>query len=166
MVELVHVTGAAQLEQVRELFLEYASHLGIDLSFQDFDTEVATLPGKYAPPDGALFIALSDGRPVGCIALRKITDAICEMKRLYVHPDSRGLGLGRKRSHRIIETAIARHYRVMRLDTLPSMKEAQDLYRSLGFYEIDPYVPNPVEGAKFMELNLEKARVSFLSKQK
>jgi len=146
---------AEDLPAVRELFEEYGRTLGIDLSFQGFDKELATLPGKYAPPHGTVIIVRSDGTPCGCAALRRIDERTCEMKRLYVRPESRGLRVGRELVRRIIEAAEVRGYDTMRLDTLPSMKSAVSLYRSFGFQEIEPYIYNPIPGALFMEKRLQ-----------
>ncbi len=146
---------AGDLAVVRELFEEYGRTLGIDLSFQGFDDELATLPGKYAPPHGTVIIARADGKPCGCAALRRIDERTCEMKRLYVRPESRGLRVGGELVLRIIEAAQARGYETMRLDTLPSMKSAVSLYRSFGFQEIEPYIFNPIPGALFMEKRLQ-----------
>jgi len=139
------------LESVRSLFLEYADSLGIDLSFQNFAEEIGTLPGKYGKPDGALILARTGSELCGCVALRKIGSRICEMKRLYVRPRFRKLGIGEELARRILAEASSIGYASMRLDTLPSMKSALRLYRSLGFQEIDPYTHNPIEGAIFME---------------
>ena len=154
--EFFHVTEGEMIEEIRKLFLEYARSLEIDLDFQDFETELKTLPGKYQPPDGALILALVEGREAGCIALRKISKDICEMKRLYVRDEYRGLGLGKKLVGMIIDEAVNKHYQYMRLDTLPTMKSAQSLYSSFGFYDIEPYVYNPIQGTRFMELKLKK----------
>jgi ribosomal protein S18 acetylase RimI-like enzyme len=144
------------LPVMRELFEEYGRSLGIDLSFQGFDQELVSLPGKYAPPHGAVIIARSDGVPCGCVALRRIDERTCEMKRLYVRPGNRGLRIGAELVTRIIETAKARGYGAMRLDTLPSMTSAVSLYRSFGFQEIEPYIFNPIPGALFMEKRLQQ----------
>ena len=144
------------LPVMRELFEEYGRSLGIDLSFQGFDQELVSLPGKYAPPHGAVIIARSDGVPCGCVALRRIDERTCEMKRLYVRPGNRGLRIGAELVTRIIETAKARGYGAMRLDTLPSMTSAGSLYRSFGFQEIEPYIFNPIPGALFMEKRLQQ----------
>jgi len=140
---------------VRSLFTEYAGSLGIDLGFQGFDGELEGLPGRYSPPEGTLLIAERDGEPCGCIALRRIDARACEMKRLYVRPACRGLGIGRELVRRLLEEAGARGYGCMRLDTLPSMRSAIAMYRSFGFLETAPYVYNPVEGALFMEKVLQ-----------
>jgi GNAT superfamily N-acetyltransferase len=144
-----------QLAQAHELFLEYAQSLGFSLCFQNFDQELATLPGGYAPPEGRLLLAEYDGQVVGCVALHKLEPGICEMKRLYLRPTVRGKGLGRVLANRII--AEARHigYQRMRLDTVePVMKDAVAMYRKLGFKEIAPYRPNPMSGVIYMELQL------------
>jgi putative acetyltransferase len=155
MLNLVQVESAAQVEEARALFLEYAGGLGFNLCFQNFEGELAELPGKYAPPEGRLLLAMDDGRLAGCVALRKLDRESCEMKRLYVRPEWRGVGLGRRLAGTIIEEARAAGYSRMLLDTLPSqMKEALRLYRSMAFREIEPYYDNPVEGAVFMELIL------------
>ena len=142
------------LEMVRELFGEYAASLGFDLQFQDFAKELGELPGKYSPPDGRLILALCDDKPAGCAALQKIDRDVCEMKRMYVRPAFRGKGIGRGLSKVVIEEARKNGYRRMRLDTNETMVEANTLYKSLGFRQIDPYRFNPVKGALFMELDL------------
>lgn len=152
--ELKHITCTERLEDVRQLFMEYAESLPTDLSFQNFETELRTLPGKYGPPDGILLLALLNEKPAGCIALRKISDGICEMKRLFVRKEYQGLGLGKQLIAAAIKEAAAHHYGFMRLDTLPTMKKAQELYRAFGFYEIEPYVYNPIAGTRYMELKL------------
>ena len=154
--EFLHVTEGEMIEVIRKLFLEYARSLEIDLDFQDFETELKTLPGKYQPPDGALILALVEGKEAGCIALRKISKDICEMKRLYVRDEYRGLGLGKKLVGMIIDEAVKKNYQYMRLDTLPTMKSAQSLYLSFGFYDIESYVYNPIQGTRFMELKLRE----------
>ncbi len=147
--------AAHDIQQVRELFEEYAAWLGINLCFQNFDKELAGLPGDYAPPSGRLFLAAEDDKVMGCVALRKIGDGIGEMKRLYVRPAFRGRGLGRTLTEKLIAEASSLGYQRIRLDTLPGkMEQAVALYRSLGFQEIAPYYQNPVAGASFMELVL------------
>src|SRR6266705_137055 len=160
LTELIKVEGGCDLydEYIangRELFKEYAAWLEIDLCFQNFDQELAGLPGDYAPPDGRLLLAQRNNQIAGCIALRKIGDGICEMKRLFVRPAFRGLGLGRSLIESVIREARAIGYTAMRLDTLPpKMNDAIALYHVFGFQEIAPYYKNPVPGAKFMELSL------------
>lgn len=143
-----------EVAAVRGLFLEYADSLGLDFCFQNFQQELAELPGTYAPPDGRLLVAVTDGQPIGCVALRKLEDGICEMKRLYVQASFRGHGIGRQLADAIIQEARGIGYQKMRLDSLGSLKEASALYRSLGFVETPPYCFNPLPGAVFMELTL------------
>lgn len=139
------------LSEIRQLFLEYQASLQTDLCFQNFQQELEGLPGAYAPPSGCLI--LEPGR--GCVALRRIDDQTCEMKRLYVRPNQRGTGLGRRLALQIIEEARQIGYQRIVLDTLPEMQKAQTLYRSLGFQETRPYCFNPVQGAVFLELLLD-----------
>jgi len=153
--KLVYAESEKHLSYVRELFTEYAASLGFDLCFQNFDKELAKLPGEYAPQDGCLIIAIDGTQVVGCVALRKLVNDICEMKRLYVRPMFRGEGIGRELIKAIIDEAKKIGYTYMRLDTVPVMKEAIALYRTMGFYEIEPYRYNPIEGAVFMELTLK-----------
>ncbi|MGA2429410.1 MAG: GNAT family N-acetyltransferase [Candidatus Acidiferrum sp.] len=138
----------------RELFLEYSESLDVDLCFQGFAKELATLPGDYARPAGRLLLAFEGQQPAGCGALRRIDDDICEMKRLYVRPAFRGKGAGGELIDALIRTARKIGYQHMRLDTLPSMTRAIAIYRSLGFKAIAPYRVNPVPGAAFLELDL------------
>lgn len=150
-----NVESVEDIAQVRELFLEYAQSLGFSLCFQSFESELAELPGKYAPPDGRLFLARCDSRPAGCAALRKLEENICEMKRLYVRAEFRGLGVGRELADRVISEARSIGYRAMRLDTVePVMRDAVRMYRRIGFKEIPPYCANPMAGALYMELKL------------
>ena len=145
----------AQLAQARELFLEYAQSLGFSLCFQNFDQELASLPGGYAPPEGRLLLAEYEGRVVGCVALHRLATDICEMKRLYLRPSMRGKRLGRILADRIITEARQIGYRRMRLDTVePVMKDAVAMYRKLGFRQIAPYCTNPMSGVIYMELDL------------
>jgi ribosomal protein S18 acetylase RimI-like enzyme len=152
---IVHAHGAGKLPQARGLFEEYAASLGVDLCFQGFEEELAGLPGNYAPPSGRLLLAVQDDEAAGCVALRRMEQDVCEMKRLYVRPAYQGLGIGRMLVERVIEEARDAGYRRMRLDTLPTMMSARALYRRIGFYEIAPYRSNPVEGVAFLELDLK-----------
>jgi len=154
MLKLIQADSEEYLSDVKDLLTEYAAWLGFDLHFQDFERELAEFPGEYAPPDGRLLLALCETQVAGCVALRKISEGVCEMKRLYVRPKFRGKGIGKGLAEAIIEEAQKIGYKRMRLDTVPFMKEAISLYRSLGFKEIEPYRYNPIEGAKFMELAL------------
>jgi len=154
-IDLIQATDPKHIEQVRTLFLEYAGSLDFSLCFQSFDEELKSLPGAYGPPNGRLLLALNQGHAAGCIALRKLETGICEMKRLYVRPADRGLGLGRLLVERLIAEARAMGYERMRLDTVESaMKDAIALYRKLGFHEIKPYTAIPIESALWMELML------------
>ena len=153
-VEILQAETPDHLREARLLFEEYAASLGFDLDFQDFEAELAGLPGDYAPPRGRLLLAFHDGRPAGCVALREIGEGVCEMKRLYVRPDFRALRLGRALAEAVIAEAREIGYSSMRLDTVPSMAKAQDLYRALGFREIPPYRFNPIPGTAFLELRL------------
>jgi len=147
--------SSAQIAQARELFLEYAQSLGFSLCFQNFDAELAALPGDYAPPDGRLLLAGFEDQFAGCVALHKLEDDVCEMKRLYLRPNFRGKGLGRALAEQIIAEARQIGYHSMRLDTVePVMKDAVAMYRSLGFREVPPYRANPIAGAMYMELDL------------
>ena len=158
--KLIQAQSAEDMRFARELFEEYAAWLGINLCFQNFEKELAELPGEYAPPSGRLFLAGEPDQIAGCVALRKVDVGgigvnVCEMKRLYVRPAFRGLGLGRTLTETVIEAAREIGYTRMRLDTLPGkMDQAIAMYRSLGFKDIEPYYNNPVEGAAFMELKL------------
>ena len=158
MIQLVPADIPEKIEKAREIFRLYARSLDFDLSFQGFAAELAGLPGDYAPPAGRLFLALDKDETAGCVALRKIGDGVCEMKRLFVAPGQRGRGIGRALAAAIIREAKNLGYKRMRLDTVPSMVSAIGLYRSLGFEEIPPYCYNPVPGTKFFELRLGQER--------
>jgi putative acetyltransferase len=150
--KLITVVGGADLERIRGLFAEYAQDLPFDLSFQNFEDELAGLPGRYAPPSGRLLLARCGDAFVGCVALRQIGDGVCEMKRLFVQPKHRGRGIGKALARAVIEEARHIGYKRMRLDTV--LEPAKSLYRSLGFREIPPYQHVPIEGVVFMELEL------------
>lgn len=153
--DLRQAASADDVATARSLFEEYQRDLGISLCFQGFDEELATLPGAYAPPSGRLLLAFASDGPAGCVALRKIEEGICELKRLWVRPGFRGTGLGRRLVETILREARAEGYRRVRLDTLPSMRAAQALYLSMGFSDIPPYNEHPIEGTRFMEAALD-----------
>ncbi|HZP19265.1 MAG TPA: GNAT family N-acetyltransferase [Bauldia sp.] len=143
------------LDEIRRLFREYAAFLGVDLCFQDFDTELAGLPGKYAPPAGALFLAADGATALGCVALRAFGESgDCEMKRMYVRPEGRGQALGRGLAEAVIAAACAAGYRRMLRDTLPKLTVALRLYASLGFRDIPAYYDNPIPGVRYLALDL------------
>lgn len=154
--KLFQAESAEDVRRARELFEEYAAWLGVDLCFQNFAQELAELPGAYAPPDGRLLLALIEGRLAGCVAFRRIGADACEMKRLYLREEFRGRGAGKRLAVAAIEEARKAGYARMRLDTLPNMmQQAVDVYRALGFQEIEPYYHNPTEGTLFLELELQ-----------
>ncbi len=144
----------ARTDEVRELLRAYAASLPFDLDFQDFEGELTTLPGRYAPPRGALLVAEVGGVLAGCVALRPLANDTCEMKRLFVRESARGLGLGRRLAAAIVDEARRLGYARMRLDTTPGMEAAQALYDELGFVDTVPYTSNPVPGTRFLELEL------------
>lgn len=151
---LVLDADESDLDGVRRLLRDYASSLPFELDFQDFDRELAALPGAYAPPRGALLVARLAGEVVGCVALRALGDAECELKRLFVAAPARGTGLGRRLAEAALDRAERLGYRRVLLDTTPGMEAAQALYRELGFRETEPYTHNPVPGARFLKLEL------------
>jgi putative acetyltransferase len=159
--EIVLVEGdmPERLAAVRELFSEYAAGLGVDLCFQNFEHELASLPGAYAPPQGALLLALVDGVPAGCGALRALPDVdyanACEMKRLYVRRAFRRFGLGRTLAQALMEHATRGGYSTLLLDTLDDMESARGLYAALGFVEVPPYYFNPIPGAHYLKAELD-----------
>jgi len=154
-VTILPVSSPAGIAQARELFLEYAASLGFSLRFQNFDAELAALPGDYAPPGGRLLLVEWEGQLAGCGALHKLASDVCEMKRLYLRPQFRGKGIGRAIAEHLIADARAIGYSRMRLDTVgPVMKDAVAMYRKLGFKEIPPYRDNPMAGTLYMELEL------------
>jgi len=153
--EILQAKSPEQISAVRELFLEYAKSLNFSLCFQSFEKELAELPGEYAPPAGRLLLAAHGSQLTGCVALHKLENEICEMKRLYVRPQFRGEGLGRVLAERVVADAREIGYKRLRLDTVePVMRDAVALYRKLGFREIAPYRENPIQGALYMELEL------------
>ena len=164
MLHIVQADTQETIAQAVSLFREYAASLSVDLAFQNFERELAELPGEYAPPEGRLLLAfLSESEKMlsstqrhaaGCVALRKMDTTSCEMKRLYLRPESRGHGVGRALAEIVIKTAREIGYQKMCLDTLPEMAGAQILYQSLGFREIPPYRFNPIAGTRYLELTL------------
>jgi ribosomal protein S18 acetylase RimI-like enzyme len=171
MPRIIQALSPAEIELARGLFHEYANSLGVDLCFQNFDRELSELPGDYAPPRGRLFLAYhfsenAEQQLAGCGALRSLSTEICEMKRLYVRPEFRGHGIGRALAEGLAAAAREIGYRAMRLDTLPAMREAQELYAAMGFHEIAPYTHNPVCGSRFLELDLADAQENKQMKHK
>jgi ribosomal protein S18 acetylase RimI-like enzyme len=156
MARYLSAESKESIEQIRRLFLEYAGSLDFKLCFQDFDKEIASLPGEYAPPNGRLYLAFERSEPVGCVGLRRLEDGVSEMKRLYVKPNHRREGIGRELAELVIRDARSIGYSKMRLDTVASMVPAITLYKSLGFKEIPPYRHNPIASALYLELSLEK----------
>ncbi len=154
VLKIISVNSGENLQHIRELFKEYTDSLGFDLSFQNYEQEFADLPGKYTAPDGRLLLAIYDDKIAGCVALRKFENDICEMKRLYVQPEFRRKGIGKALSVAIINAAREIGYSIMRIDTVPWMKEAITLYHSLGFKDIATYRFNPIPGTVYMELKL------------
>ncbi|HET8946600.1 MAG TPA: GNAT family N-acetyltransferase [Candidatus Polarisedimenticolia bacterium] len=146
----------AEIDAARVLFREYAAGLGFDLAFQGFETELAALPGDYAPPRGALLLAIDSAAWAGCVALRPFDGEVCEMKRLYVRPSWRGTGLGRRLAAAILDEGGRLGYARMRLDTVPAMQSAIALYESLGFRDIPAYRHNPVPGTRWLEASLAR----------
>jgi ribosomal protein S18 acetylase RimI-like enzyme len=157
-IELVFPDTPARLGAVREIMREYARGLQVDLCFQNFDAELAGLPGDYAAPTGQLLLALVDGEPAGCGALRALADVdhanACEMKRLFVRPAFRRFGLGRLLAQALMDDARRAGYSTMLLDTLDDMEAARGLYGSLGFEETEPYYFNPIAGAHYLKATL------------
>jgi ribosomal protein S18 acetylase RimI-like enzyme len=158
MMRIVHAQTEEHYKCIRTLFLQYAESLDFDLGFQHFEDELDKLPGDYAPPHGCLMLAEDSEKWVGCVALRCLEDDICEMKRLYVLPDYRGRGIGKILAQAVIHEARIKGYVKMRLDTVESMHAARALYASLGFYVIESYRYNPIDGASYLELLLQKGR--------
>ena len=153
-VVLADVTSPEHLTQARTLFEEYAASIGFSLEFQRFDHELAALPGRYAPPRGAIVLAFVGNALAGCLAMRPLEGGRCEMKRMFVRPSFHGRGLGRRLGEAILARARTAGYTAMRLDTVASMQPALKLYASLGFEDIAPYTENPIQGARFLEVDL------------
>lgn len=151
---LLQATTAHDWDEARRLVLEYAAALDVDLSFQNFAQELQHFPTEYAPPTGAFILAVDEGKSLACIAVRRFGDEVGEIKRLYVAPAARGRGLGRVLVERIVAEARKLGYRSLLLDTLPSMKEAQSLYLSMGFAATTAYRFNPIAGSAFLRLEL------------
>jgi putative acetyltransferase len=158
-ITLVPAATPEQVDAARAILREYAASLDVDLGFQDFEAELAGLPGAYAPPQGELLLACVDDRVAACGALRPLADAdyanACEMKRLYVRPVYRGLGLGRMMAQALVDSARRAGYSTMLLDTLDDMAAARELYGTLGFTEVAPYYFNPIAGAHYFKLDLD-----------
>lgn len=154
--QIIAVRTPDDLAATIALFRAYAASLGIDLAYQDFEAELAAMPGKYAPPTGELLLARgADGAPLGCVGLRQIDPVgCCEMKRLYVSPEARGMGLGRVLVEAVLDAATRLGFRELRLDTLPDMSDAQALYARMGFVRIAPYYDTPIAGTVFMARRL------------
>jgi GNAT superfamily N-acetyltransferase len=157
-IELRDAATAADVASAAVLFREYAASLDVDLCFQDFEAELAGLPGEYAPPGGQLLLAYVDGQLAGCGAMRPLADAdyanACEMKRVFVRPAFRGCGLGRALAQRLLDEGRRAGYSAMLLDTLDDMEAARELYSTLGFEEIPPYYYNPIPGAHYLKADL------------
>lgn len=158
-VDLLDADTPALLDMARELMREYAAQLGVDLCFQNFEAELATLPGEYAAPGGALLVAMVDGQAAGCVALRALPDVdypnACEMKRLFVRRAFRRFGLGRLLTQQLMDLATRAGYSTLLLDTLDDMEAARGLYTSLGFEEVPPYYFNPIAGAHYLKVDLD-----------
>ncbi len=154
-IRISEIKDPADIPIVRELFQEYRDYLGIDLDFQEFSKELEELPGPYSPPAGCLLLAKVNGEPAGCVALKRFQGGICEMKRLFVRPSFRGMGLGRKLAEEVIQRAAGIGYEMMYLDTLMSLSEAMKLYRRLGFSERESYYENPLADVVYWELDLK-----------
>jgi putative acetyltransferase len=158
---IIRANTPKEIEAVRRLFREYEAYLDVDLCFQQFESELKNLPGEYAPPSGTLLLAMDGRQPVGCGALRRIgsiQESICEMKRLYVNPEARGLGGGKQIARRLIQEGVRLGYSTMVLDTLDRLKVALHLYESLGFVRTDPYYDNPLSGVVYWKLDLKRAQ--------
>lgn len=156
--EIIRAHTAQEIDEIRVLFREYEAWLGVDLGFQEIEEELATLPGKYAAPDGVLLLARKGRAAVGCAALRRfgsVEEKRCEMKRLYVRPEARGMGVGRALAEHLIAEACRLDYGTMLLDTLDRLRAAMGLYESLGFEQTSPYYENPLAGVVYWRLDLK-----------
>lgn len=158
--QLVSARSPGDLEAIRSLFLDYQAHLGIDLCFQGFEQELRSLPGDYAEPSGGLFLGMFRGHAAGCCAFRPLVTSdhlnACEMKRLFVRPGARGVGLGRRLVDAVVLSAQQAGYTTMLLDTLSDMEAARALYQDIGFVETEPYYHNPLAGAHYLKLDLRE----------
>ncbi len=152
--DAVRIEAAEDMDAVRALFVEYQRAIGVDLCFQGFDEELATLPGKYAPPRGTLLFACHGNDVAGCVGVRPLSDDTCEMKRLFVRPTYRGLGLGARLARSSIDAARRAGYARMRLDSLSTMTTAVSMYRRMGFVDIEPYYRNPLGDTIYLEKTL------------
>ena len=155
IIKLTEVTSASDYDIAIKLFKEYAAHIGIDLEFQNFNEEVENLESKYSRPKGVIYIAYDNKNyPVGCFGIKAFNNTICELKRMYLKEEARGLGIGKLIIKKAITVGKELGYNKMRLDTLSSMLPAVGLYEKSGFYEIDPYYFNPIKEAKYFEISL------------
>jgi carbonic anhydrase len=154
--KIIRATSSEHIAEAKKLFREYADFLNVNLGFQDFENELAQLPGSYSPPEGVLLLAVDEGRTLGCAALRQAGEGVCEMKRLYVGSQARGRGIGRALALEVIAEAIRLGYTTMRLDTFDWLVEAIRLYESLGFKRIPAYYKNPFSGVVYWELDLRE----------
>lgn len=155
MIKLTEAKSPDEFKIAIDLFKEYAIQIGVNLEFQNFSNEIENIESQYSRPKGVLFLANQEGNfPLGCCAIRELKDTICELKRMYLRKEGRGLGVGKQMLSKAIETARQMGYRKMRLDTLPSMTAAISLYQSVGFYDIEPYRYNPIPGTRYFEIDL------------
>lgn len=157
MIQFQEAKSVEDFQLAVDLFKEYADQIDTDLSFQKFEEELANIEHQYSKPWGTLYLIHQEEELVGCFAIRKFESTICELKRMYLKETVRGSGLGKTMLHKSFEAARSMQYQMMRLDTLPTMKSAIELYQKVGFYEIDPYRFNPIEGSKFFEIDLDQA---------
>jgi putative acetyltransferase len=168
IMNIFHAKSPHEIDDVRRLFREYEAYLNVDLCFQQFESELEGLPGKYAPPSGTLLLAMDQGKAVGCGALRRIgaiQDRTCEMKRLYVCPEGRGLGIGKQIAGQLIREGVQLGYSTMVLDTLNRLEAAIHLYESLGFVRTGPYYDNPIPDAVYWKLDLRGRHVASADSQ-